>query len=407
MTIYDALVIGAGPAGSTAALMLARRGWSVAIVERAAFPRRKVCGEYISATTWPILRELGVADAFIESAGPAVRRVGLFAGDILVSAAMPALRRGTAEWGRALGRESLDTVLLERAEEAGAERRQPWSVAALQRTREGHVATLIDARSRVTREVTARVVIAAHGSWERGAMATQAPRGASRGSDLLGFKALFVGAHLPAGLMPLVLFPGGYGGMVRSDGGRVSFSCCVRRDALARLRRERPRIGAGEAVIAHVAASCRGVREALAGAAIDGAWLSAGPIRPGIRTLARDGVFTVGNAAGEAHPLIAEGISMAIQSSWLLCERLGAQPAGALSAAALDAIGRDYAKCWRRHFAPRLHAAALFAGLTTRSATAALSAAALEHAPALLSWGARWSGKAALCPRVADPEFRA
>jgi menaquinone-9 beta-reductase len=170
----------------------------------------------------------------------------------------------------------------------------------------------------------------------------------------------------------------------------------------ARVSR-RPQAGAGEAVIAHILASCRGVREALSGAALEGGWLSAGPIRPGIRTLAHGAVFSVGNAAGEAHPLIAEGISMAIQSSWILCERLGAQPAAALTDATIDAIGRDYDVRWRRHFAPRLAAAALFAGLMTRPATAALSAAILARAPALLSWGARFSGKAHAL-RIADPD---
>ena len=69
--IYDALVIGGGPAGGTSALLLARAGWSVAVVEKAEFPRRKVCGEFISATTLPLLDELGLADAFLKSAGPA------------------------------------------------------------------------------------------------------------------------------------------------------------------------------------------------------------------------------------------------------------------------------------------------------------------------------------------------
>ncbi len=57
---YDAIVIGAGPAGSTAAIELARQGRSVAIVEKASFPRRKVCGEFLSATTVPILHHLGI-----------------------------------------------------------------------------------------------------------------------------------------------------------------------------------------------------------------------------------------------------------------------------------------------------------------------------------------------------------
>src|SRR5262245_17700806 len=70
---YEALVLGGGPAGATAALLLARAGWHVAIVEKSTFPRRKVCGEFISATTLPLLRALGIADSYLALAGPEVR----------------------------------------------------------------------------------------------------------------------------------------------------------------------------------------------------------------------------------------------------------------------------------------------------------------------------------------------
>jgi 2-polyprenyl-6-methoxyphenol hydroxylase-like FAD-dependent oxidoreductase len=70
---FDALVIGAGPAGATAALMLAKAGWSVAIVEKAYFPRRNVCDEFILATSLPLLDEIGIADTILKRAGPEVR----------------------------------------------------------------------------------------------------------------------------------------------------------------------------------------------------------------------------------------------------------------------------------------------------------------------------------------------
>src|SRR5262249_5865900 len=128
---HDALVIGGGPAGATAALLLARGGWSVALLERKDFPRRKVCGEYLSATSLPLLARLGVAAAFREPAGPPVTRVGLFAGRRALSAELPRPAGCGGEWGRALAREHLDTLLLRAAARAGADIRQPWSAVAL------------------------------------------------------------------------------------------------------------------------------------------------------------------------------------------------------------------------------------------------------------------------------------
>ncbi|MGZ5034481.1 MAG: NAD(P)/FAD-dependent oxidoreductase [Usitatibacter sp.] len=390
MNSYDAVVIGAGPAGATTALRLARAGLRVAVIEKQPFPRRKVCGEFISATTWPLLRELGAAAHLLGVAGPAVARVGLFAGDAVIAAPMPAPGQSDA-WGRAVGREFLDTALLEGAVRAGAEAWQPWEVVECDWI-DGEYRVSIADRNRAVRELRARVVVAAHGSWERGAMRVEIPRAPRRGSDLLGFKAHFLGAALPAGLMPLVLFPGGYGGMVHSDGGRVSFSCCIRRDALRRCRDAHPGLSAGEAVVTHAMESSRGVREALAGARREAAWLSAGPIQPGIRPLVRGHLFRAGNAAGEAHPLVAEGISMAIQSGWLLGGELASQ--ASLSDAALRSAAARYTRGWHRNFAARVRASSVFAAATTSPLSAAASVALMRGAPAILTWGAWWSGKA-------------
>ena len=387
---FDVVVIGGGPAGATSALALAREGLRVAVVEKAAFPRRKVCGEFISATTWPLLRELGVAADLLQFAGPPVRRVGLFAGEVMVDAAMPA-PAGADAWGRAIGREHLDQALLEAAAGAGAVLLQPWSAVGLEEGSDGCRITIAD-RDGATREIGARVVVAAHGSWERGELPTQRRIARHGAADLLGFKAHFHGSRLVAGLMPLVIFPGGYGGMVHGGGGRTSFSCCVRRDALARCRGAHSGLAAGEALLMHVIESTRGVREALEGARRELPWMSAGPIRPGLRSLARGRVFTVGNAAGEAHPLVAEGISMAIQSGWVMA-RCVAQ-AGELSQAAVLEAGRRYAEGWRENFAQRVRASSVFATLTTSPATAAVSVAAMRGVPGILTWGARWSGKA-------------
>jgi flavin-dependent dehydrogenase len=395
--IYDAIVIGAGPAGATAALLLARAGWVVAIVEKADFPRRKVCGEFVSATSLPLLREIGVEQWFLRLAGPPVRRIGLFAGDTVIAAKMPPAFGSTQEWGRALGREHLDHMLLQAAVGAGAEPWQPWRVIGVRRTDEGYACTLRTEEHE--RTLIARVLIAAYGSWERDPAAMR-PR-THRASDLLAFKAHFKECNLAADLMPLLVFPGGYGGMVACDHGRVSLSCCIRRDVL-RACRERVRDGsAAEAVLGHVKSSCRGVHDALQPARLDGACLSAGPIRPGIRRRHHDGIFFVGNIAGEAHPIVAEGISMAMQSAWLLCRRLAPHRDGIARAAAQAAVARAYDSDWRAAFATRIRAAALYSQIATRPRLTALALPLVERWPRILTAGALLAGKSKmlLCAR--------
>ena len=397
---YDAIIIGAGPAGSCAALALARQGRSVATVEKTAFPRRKVCGEFMSATNAALLDRLGMGDAWRETAGPQIRRVALFAGEGCVTAAMPAA--GSGGFGRALGRDILDEMLLVAARDAGAEVFQPFRATGIV-CRPSASVVRIAGREREL-ELHAPVIIAAHGSWEQGSLPSNLPR-RNHPSDLLGFKAHFLNAALPADLMPLLVFPGGYGGMVTADRGRLSLSCCIRRDELARLRRLHDGVSAAEAVQRHIIASCRGVRETLARASLDGRWLAAGPIRPGIRPRYADDIFRVGNCAGESHPIVAEGISMALQSAWLLASALAR--ADVNDATERERAGRLYAAAWRRQFATRIHAAAAFAAVALNPAGARAMGPLIERFPGILTLGAALSGKTReLPPRMCGRSVR-
>ena len=399
---YDAIVVGSGPAGATAALLLSRSGWRVAIVEKAAFPRRKVCGEFVSATTWPLLDALGVGYELRGQAGPVVRRVGVFAGTSMVTAPMPATGDGL-EGGRAVSREWLDAVLLRRAVSAGATLWQPWTVARFESGASGHACTIEHRERDECSVLEAPVIVAAHGSWDRGPLPTQPRRKAAAAVDLLGFKARFLGGSLDEDLMPLLAFPGGYGGMVNTGAGRVSLSCCIRRDHLDAARARHPGLTAGEAVLAHIFEHCDGVGAVLAAASCDGQWLGAGPIRPGIHDFGQGGVFAIGNAAAEAHPIVAEGISIAIQSAALLAQTLGRFSPAASTPTALAAAHARYPRLWRRNFVPRMRASALYAWLFMRPLPTRLAVASMRAFPSLLRIGAAWSGKSRQLQLRGDP----
>ena len=394
-TVFDAIIVGAGPAGSSVAILLARAGWQVALIEKQTFPRRKVCGECIAASNLPLLDALGIGDAVAAGAGPELRQVALMHRHSTTLAGLPPALHGTHRWGRALGRETLDTLLLAQARASGAHVLQPWSVQAINGAPGQWRCVVRAVESKAQQTLQAPVFIAANGSWEALPSERAATPAVHRASDLLAFKANYPGASLARGLLPVLSFNGGYGGMVGAGGGVTTVACCVRRDRLEALRCAPPGLSAGEAVEAMLKRECAGVREALATATRDGPWLAAGPLHPGIRVNAEDGFLRVGNAAGEAHPIIGEGMSMALQSAWLLCSQLldGDGLDMALGAVWQHGVQRRYAAQWRRQFGPRLQLAAAFAHLAMRPASAALLAGAVRRWPGLLTQGAKWGGK--------------
>ena len=392
---FDVVIVGAGPAGSSAAILLARAGWSVALVEKQRFPRRKVCGECIAASNLPLLDALGIGAAFAACAGPELRQVALLSGDGEVVADLPAASHSSYRWGRALGREMLDTLLLEQARSAGVQVLQPWSVHDIRGSAGAWEVELRAVDSERTQALNAVVAIDAHGSWQALPFARALPPKARARSDLFAFKANFRGASLPTGKLPVLCFKGGYGGMVVADAGITTLACCIRRDRLDAARAASPGLRAGEVVEALLRRECAGVRDALRGALRDGSWLASGPLDPGVRVRADDEIFRVGNAAGEAHPIIGEGMSMALQSAWLLSGHLlrAGRPHAAIYNIWQRDVAKRYATEWRQQFSPRLRLAAAFAHCAMRPIAAVPLMAVARLWPGLLTVGATWGGK--------------
>ena len=117
----DILVIGAGPAGSACAQLLARAGKDVLLIDQHDFPRDKICGDGLIPDTHAALRQLGVYDEVAALATPVqhVRCVGPRGGHVDVPGSLSVLPRKV-----------LDHILVRAAERAGARLATPWRFEA-------------------------------------------------------------------------------------------------------------------------------------------------------------------------------------------------------------------------------------------------------------------------------------
>ncbi len=120
-TTCDVLVVGAGPAGSACAQLLAAAGRHVVLVDQHDFPRDKVCGDGLIPDSHAALKRLGVADevADLATAVSHLRCVGPGGGQVDVPGTLSVLPRKT-----------LDHVLVRAAQRAGAQLQTPWRFEA-------------------------------------------------------------------------------------------------------------------------------------------------------------------------------------------------------------------------------------------------------------------------------------
>jgi geranylgeranyl reductase family protein len=121
--VFDVCIVGAGPAGSTAAYLLAKQGRSVALIDRARFPRDKTCGDGITPRGARVLARIGalerVAGAGFACRGVDIRGLGAAGETIGFTMRFGRDRAGGPSDLIVLPRMTLDHLLLEHALTAG------------------------------------------------------------------------------------------------------------------------------------------------------------------------------------------------------------------------------------------------------------------------------------------------
>ena len=349
----DVIVVGGGPAGSSAAAHLASAGHDVLIVDRCTFPRDKICGDFAGPVALREMADLGIdAEAL---GGNRVPSAGLFVdGEHLITFDFPAVD-GLVPYGRVIPRIVLDDALLTAARSAGARLRDGAAATGL---RVAGDAAEVNVRDRgLQRTLRCRVVIAADGS---GSSIARILRGRTPPRDdmIVAVRAYFTGVNGPVDRCDVYFggdsFPG-YAwifptapGVANVGVGMVSDTFPPQREHLADLLRR-------------LMATDAGMRERLRDATIVGHF-AGWPLCTFDERLAvaGDRVMLAGDAAALINPLNGEGIQYALVSGrWA-------------AAVAADALSKDdcsYAAlaAYESRLRAELHDDVTFARLVVRA----------------------------------------
>ncbi|HEU5219365.1 MAG TPA: FAD-dependent monooxygenase [Gemmatimonadales bacterium] len=308
----DVLIAGAGPAGAGAALRLARAGLSVVAVDRARFPREKICSEYMSPEGVRHLAALGVLDRVERAGGQPIRGTmvqaprgsrltGLFA------------RAGTAPFratGLSVPRRILDHALVEAAREAGATVMEGITAQGVIREQGRITGLSVRSDEGGQRELRARLTIGADGLHSMLARTI----GGRRFGRLKRYAFVAHIERVPglSDTAEMHVSADGYVGINPLGGTLVNVALVVPRERAAQAR------GRLEAFFLEQLERFPGVRGRVRAGAIVREVLVTGPFAAWSPRVATAGALLTGDAADFFDPFTGEGICAALRGSELL-----------------------------------------------------------------------------------------
>jgi menaquinone-9 beta-reductase len=362
----EVAVVGAGPAGSTAALLLHRLGHDVVLLDEARFPRDKICGEALSPGAWRLLEALGAAPEIAAAGAYPISGMKLVAPN---GRSFAGRYDGGRTTGFSIERHVLDAILLRRAREAGVAVREAATVTGLRLNAGGAVTGVEVRRDGETDSLGARLVIGADGRRSRVArslgLLREAPwprRFAVRGHwggtpGLSHLGEMHVGGGGYCGLAPL-----------GPDSANVTF-----------VLQKPQMLEAGRDLLGFYRGTLRRwpqIWERLQHATLLGAPRAIGPLALESRGTWAPGVLLVGDAAGFLDPFTGEGVALALRGAALAAE-IGhdvLQGQGSLA---------DYGRRLRQLAREKFRFNRMVQWLVAHEAAANLAARTLAHLPSL------------------------
>ena len=335
---FEVIIAGAGPAGSSAAIHLAREGRRVLLVEQKKFPRAKLCGEFISPECRRHFENLGVADAMTNSDPASISQTVFYSSHGHHVTIPSSWFGGPAALG--LSRAVMDDVLLRRARECGVE------------VIEGATITEPILDHNIVRGVklkingdelqhTAPLTIDATGRARILTRKLHAGKPKSK-AKLIAFKAHLRNTRVASGACEIYFYRDGYGGLSSVEGVLSNLCFIIAADQVKRYH-SNPDLVMRELVMRNQRAAYT-----LEHAQIESEWLSASWERFGRQqpSPAR-GLLAIGDSAAFIDPFTGSGMLMAFESGELVADVINRRKDP-------DAVEADYTAEYLRKFDSRL-----------------------------------------------------
>lgn len=309
-TDHDVIIVGGGPAGSATAIRLADSGLSVMLVEKARFPRQKLCGEFISPECLLHFAELGVADDIRLSGGVDIAETVFYSRNGKGVAVKSEWFGYEGSLALGLSRAEMDDVLLKRASQVGVAVYEETTAAGLIFDSDRVIGVRLKDKDGVETPVTATLVIDATGRTRSLARRLEKDAGRHKRAGHVAFKAHLAGAQIAPSACEIFAYRGGYGGCNNIENGL--YNLCFIADAEDVRRRGSD----AERVMREVVFTNNRAAKVLENVSIESEWLAVPIERYGRGDLVpAEGLLTVGDAAAFIDPFTGSGILLALESA--------------------------------------------------------------------------------------------